>query len=72
MEEILTVQEVANYLRISRSTIWRWCSEGKLPAFKVGRSWRIRRTSVENLVDKQSTEQELTRPYLMENADASL
>jgi excisionase family DNA binding protein len=72
MEEILTVQEVANYLRISRSTIWRWCSEGKLPAFKVGRSWRIRRTIVENLVDEQSTEQELTRPYLTENADASL
>lgn len=63
MEEIWTVQEVANYLRISRSTIWRWCSEGKLSAFKVGRSWRIRRTIVESLIDVQPTRQGDTHLY---------
>lgn len=72
MEEILTVQEVAKYLRTSRSTIWRWCSEGKLPAFKVGRSWRIRRAIVENLVDEQTTDEKLSHPNLTENANESL
>jgi excisionase family DNA binding protein len=30
-------------LRISRVTAWRWCQEGIIPAFRIGRSWRIRR-----------------------------
>jgi PTS system nitrogen regulatory IIA component len=41
--ELLTVREVAAYLRISRVTAWRWCHEGIIPAFRIGRSWRIRR-----------------------------
>ncbi|RLC70499.1 MAG: DNA-binding protein, partial [Chloroflexi bacterium] len=42
-DEIMTVQEVADYLRISRTTAWRWCNEGRLPAFRIGREWRIKR-----------------------------
>lgn len=56
MDEILTVQEVADYLKISRSTIWRWCNEGTLPAFKIGRSWRIRRHVVEGLTVQQAAQ----------------
>jgi excisionase family DNA binding protein len=41
--ELLTVREVAAYLRISRVTAWRWCQQGVIPAFRIGRSWRIRR-----------------------------
>lgn len=37
---VLTVAEVAAYLRISETTVWRWCHSGKLPAFRIGRSWR--------------------------------
>ena len=47
MNEILTVQEVANYLKVSRTTVWRWCNQGKLPAFKIGRGWRVRWGEVE-------------------------
>ncbi|MGA9347416.1 MAG: helix-turn-helix domain-containing protein [Anaerolineae bacterium] len=50
MDEILTVREVAEYLKLSRTTIWRWCNEGKLQAFKVGRGWRIHRSEVEKIV----------------------
>jgi len=46
MDEILTVREVAEYLKLSRTTIWRWCNEGKLQAFKVGRGWRIHRSEL--------------------------
>jgi excisionase family DNA binding protein len=41
--EILTVKEVADYLRVSRATVWRWCQQRTIPAFRVGRNWRIRR-----------------------------
>jgi len=50
MDEILTVREVAEYLKLSRTTVWRWCNEGKLQAFKVGRSWRIHRSEMEEIV----------------------
>jgi excisionase family DNA binding protein len=52
--ELLTVREVAAYLRVGRVTIWRWCKEGAIPAFRVGRNWRIPR---DDLLDFLSTSQ---------------
>ena len=40
---VLTVAEVAAYLKISPTTVWRHCAQGKLPAFRVGRQWRVER-----------------------------
>jgi excisionase family DNA binding protein len=40
---LLTVKEVAAYLRVGRVTVWRWCKEGTIPACRVGRNWRIPR-----------------------------
>lgn len=47
---ILTVAEVALYLRVSETTVWRWCSGGKLPAFRIGRSWRVRRHDLDHVI----------------------
>lgn len=52
MEEVFTVKEVSRYLRISRTTIWRWCNEGRLKAFKAGRGWRIPRSALEQLTGR--------------------
>jgi len=52
MDEILTVREVAEYLKLSRTTIWRWCNEGKLHAFKVGRGWRVHRSEIERITGR--------------------
>ena len=48
--ELLTVQEVADHLRVSRVTVWRWCQQGILPAFRIGRSWRIHRDKLLELL----------------------
>jgi excisionase family DNA binding protein len=53
MDEILTVQEVADYLKVSRSTVWRWCNQGRLLAFKAGHGWRVPRTAVERMIGRQ-------------------
>ena len=47
MRDVLTVDEIADYLRVSRATICRWCGTGKLPAFKIGKSWRVQRNDLE-------------------------
>ena len=65
MDEILTVREVAEYLKLSRTTVWRWCHAGKLQAFKVGRSWRIHRSELERITrnsrSADETEEEMKR-----------
>lgn len=47
MEEVLTADEVADYLRVHLTTVRRWCREGELPAVKVGRSYRVRRADLD-------------------------
>jgi excisionase family DNA binding protein len=49
-DDLLTVLEVAAYLRVSRVTVWRWCREGILPASQVGRNWRIHRDDLLNFL----------------------
>jgi excisionase family DNA binding protein len=44
MSDLLTADDIAAYLRVSRATVCRWCSLGKLPAFKIGKGWRVRRS----------------------------
>jgi len=53
MDDIFTVQEVANYLKVSRSTVWRWCNQGRMSAFKAGHSWRVHRSELEKIVGQK-------------------
>lgn len=43
---LMTVNEVAEYLRVSTSTIWRWLREGKLSSIKIGNSRRFQREDI--------------------------
>ncbi|MGH2403180.1 MAG: helix-turn-helix domain-containing protein [bacterium] len=53
---ILTVQEVAAYLRLHAVTVYRMAQNGDLPAFRVGRRWRFKRDQIEQwLADRQAS-----------------
>jgi excisionase family DNA binding protein len=41
MAKVLTVNELAEYLRVHRSTIYRLLKKGQLPGFKIGSDWRF-------------------------------
>ena len=45
--DVLTLNEVGEYLRIPKSTAYKLAQEGKIPGQKVGRHWRFRRAVVE-------------------------
>ena len=51
--ELLAAADVAGMLGVKESTVYRWCSEGKLPCLKIGYHWRIRRGVLEDFL-KQS------------------
>jgi len=60
LPDILTVSEVATYLRVSETPVWRWCVSGRLPAFRIGRSWRIRRAELQEYISRITNEAEVT------------
>jgi excisionase family DNA binding protein len=51
--QLLAVADVAGMIGVKESTVYRWCSEGKLPCLKIGYHWRIRRGVLEDFL-KQS------------------
>jgi excisionase family DNA binding protein len=53
IEEILTIRDVADYLKVTQRTLYRLVQEGKLPAFKVGNSWRFRRDDLNRWISDQ-------------------
>lgn len=53
--DILTVREVAEYLKLNEKTAYRLVLEGKIPGFKVGGAWRFQRKDIERWIKDQIT-----------------
>jgi excisionase family DNA binding protein len=49
--EIMTMKEVAEYLKLAEKTAYRLAAEGKLPGFKVGGSWRFKKVDIESWIE---------------------
>ena len=52
-DEILTLKEVATYLKLAEKTAYRLAAEGKLPGFKAGGSWRFKAVDIERWIEEQ-------------------
>lgn len=52
--EILTIKQVAAYLQVTERTIYRLAAAKKIPAFKVGGTWRFSRTDIDSWIKQQS------------------
>jgi PTS system nitrogen regulatory IIA component len=52
-EDILTIEEVAKYLRVSERTVYDWAQKGEIPAGKIGTVWRFKRTEIERWVNNR-------------------
>ena len=49
---VMTIAEVAEYLRIPRASVYKLAQRGKIPCQKVGRHWRFRREAVEQWLER--------------------
>lgn len=54
--EILTIKQVADYLKVTERTIYRLAAAKQIPAFKVGGSWRFSRADIDSWIKQQSSE----------------
>ena len=53
-DQLLTLEQVAEYLNVDKFTVYRLLSDKDLPAFKVGNQWRFKRRLIENWLAKNS------------------
>lgn len=55
---VMTIEELSDYLKVSKSTLYKLSQEGKLPAQKVGRHWRFHKEAIDDWLrhneDKQT------------------
>jgi excisionase family DNA binding protein len=57
VKEIMTAEQVADYLQLNKDTVYRYIREGKLAASKLGRNYRIPRENVDLFLLATSTSQ---------------
>lgn len=54
--QILTIKEVAGYLKVTERTIYRLSAAGRIPAFKVGGMWRYSLKEIDRWIEQQTFE----------------
>ena len=52
-DHILTLKEIAEYLKLTEKTAYRLAAEKKLPGFKVGGSWRFKMSDLQAWIEEQ-------------------
>ncbi|KUK57267.1 MAG: helix-turn-helix domain-containing protein [Thermodesulfobacteriota bacterium] len=51
--DVLTIEELAAYLKIPKSTLYKLVREGKVPCQKVGRHWRFHKESIDHWLNEK-------------------
>ena len=49
-DEILTIQELSDYLKVPVSTLYKLVGEGAIPSFKVGKHWRFQKDAIDRWI----------------------
>jgi excisionase family DNA binding protein len=52
-EALMTIEEVADYLRVKKRTIYEWLKSGKIPAIKAVGQWRFKKDKIDAWLDSQ-------------------
>src|SRR6184192_1428607 len=66
VHEILTLEEVARYLRLKPQTLYKWAQERRIPAVKLGKEWRFRKSVLDRWLDDQMLSEESGLSHLRE------
>jgi excisionase family DNA binding protein len=58
-KEVMTLREASEYLGISPDTLYKYLSENKIPAFKLGNRWRFKKDLLDRWMEKKSEHTEV-------------
>lgn len=62
-DNILTIEEVAKYLRVSERTVYDWAQKGEIPSGKIGTVWRFKKAEIEKWVNDRLSTGSRTSPF---------
>jgi excisionase family DNA binding protein len=51
--DVITIRELAGYLKMAEKTLYRLAAEGSVPGFKVGGAWRFRKSEIDKWIINQ-------------------
>jgi excisionase family DNA binding protein len=51
--EVMNIRQASQYLGVSRDTLYRYISEGLIPAFKLGNRWKFRKTILDRWMERK-------------------
>lgn len=71
MHEIMTIEEVAAYIRVSERTVYDWAQKGELPGGKLGTTWRFKRADIEKWVNDRLSQEAAPKAPAKKAATAS-
>lgn len=49
----MTIKEVSEYLKLAEKTAYRLASQGEMPAFKIGGSWRFDKSDIDKWIEEK-------------------
>jgi len=52
--EVMTIEELAEYLKVSKSSLYKLAQQGKVPGQKVGKHWRFHREAIDAWIKSDS------------------
>lgn len=55
VREVMDIRQASDYLGISSDTLYKYASEGFVPAFKLGNRWRFKKSRLDDWMDQQSS-----------------
>lgn len=54
--DVLTIEELSHYLKISKSTLYKQVRENRIPCQKIGRRWRFRKDAIDRWLDNSNSQ----------------
>ena len=60
--DLMTLQELAEYLKLAERTVYGYAQKGVLPGIKIGSSWRFRKSDIDAWLEQQFERTASSRP----------
>jgi len=60
--EVMNIRQASQYLGVSPDTLYKYVSEEKIPAFKLGNRWKFKKSLLDTWMENQSLSTEVARP----------
>lgn len=71
-DEIMTLEEVARYLKLKPQTVYKWAQENQIPGTKLGKEWRFRKRILDEWIDSSILLSKSGFDFLVQSSQAAL